>query len=364
MPVLKVYDVSTSEKIEQIENDAELKRKNNTQGSYTVDDIVLVRATDYLDSNGVMKPYSESPNIVKGRQNFLCNQLSDKSEIESFETYYPCYRSTIHTTENGLVSSHMYGNFDKRKFIILDPLRNQIDKANIRNFAGQDTIIKGSMKISDGSVIIIESSRYQELINENPWLNDYNICLYTGLQEDEKKKCIENDSLMTLMREESSVVDRTLMDMGYTPEIIGTHYIIDSYTSGNIVNLNRQLAEERGVEANAKHQYTQDYQDDMEKANIITSKCDRILLDFIIKFNGLGIQKEDFINELGEVKQDAAYNLTSLIGISELQKTVTSFNDTIKQMEESKTLPTPEEFINRNDLDLYEEYNLHNSSQK
>ena len=187
----------------------------------------MVRATDYLDSDGVMKPYSESPNIVKGSQNFLCDQLSDKSEIESFETYYPHYRSTIHTTENGLVSSHMYGNFDKRKFIILDPLRNQIDKANI-----------------------------------------------------------------------------------------------------------------------------------------ITNKCDRILLDFIIKFNNLGIQKEDFVNEIGEIKQDAAYKLTSLIGINEIKKTVTSFNDTLKQMEESKTLPTPEEFINSDDLDLYEQYNLCNGLQK
>lgn len=364
MSVVKVYDVSTKEKIEEIEYDAELKRKNNTKRSYTVDDIVLVRATDYLDSDGVMKPYSESPNIVKGSQNFLCDQLSDKSEIESFETYYPHYRSTIHTTENGLVSSHMYGNFDKRKFIILDPLRNQIDKANIRNFAGQDTIIKGSMKISDESVIIINSSKYQELINENPWLNDYNICLYTGLSEEEKKKCIENDSLMAVMHEESSVVDRALIDLGYTPEIIGTHYIIDSYTSSNIVNLNRQLAEERGVTANTKHQHTQDYQSDIEKANIITNKCDRILLDFIIKFNNLGIQKEDFVNEIGEIKQDAAYKLTSLIGINEIKKTVTSFNDTLKQMEESKTLPTPEEFINSDDLDLYEQYNLCNGLQK
>ena len=74
------------------------------------------------------------------------------------------------------------------------------------------------------------------------------------------------------------------MDMGYTPEIIGTHYIIQSETSNKIYDLNSRLALERGVESNTKHQYTQEYIDDFQVREDITRKCDRILLDFIIKF--------------------------------------------------------------------------------
>ena len=48
--------------------------------------------------------------------------------------------------------------------------------------------------------------------------------------------------------------------------------------------------------------------------NLDIYKCDRILLESI-----------NFINELGELKQAATYNLISLIGISELQKNCSIF---------------------------------------
>ena len=51
-----------------------------------------------------------------------------------------------------------------------------------------------------------------------------------------------------------------------------------------------------------------------KRMNLDIYKCDRILLESI-----------NFINELREQKQDATYNLISLIGISELQKNCNIF---------------------------------------
>lgn len=364
MPVLKTYDISTPEKVKEIEMEASLKRNSNTQYEYTVNDIMLVRTTDYLPENRVMRPYSEIPNILKGQENFLCNEFYGESTdvLNSLETYYPYYRSTIHTTENGLVSSHMYGNFDNRNFIILEPLKEQLDKANIRNFAGQDTFIKGDMTLSENSIIIVNALKYQELLEKYEELSDYNICIYNGIPSQYKQQYINENpnSLCAELQDERAVTSRVLMDLGYTPEIIGSHYIIQSETSDKIVKLNLKLALERGVEANAKHQYSNEYSDVFLIREEITKKCDRMLLDFIIKFNELSILKDDFIDSKGNVVKNTAYNLKSLIGYDGLIESVNSFNNTIEQMKLDGILPTPKEFVDNSDLDIYNKYELSN----
>ena len=365
MPILKVYDISTPDKVREIDMEASLKRSSNTQSEYTVDDIMLVRTTDYLPENRVIRPYSETPNAFKNGDNFLCSQLFEESPevLKAFEIYYPYYRSTIHTTENGLVSSHMYGNFIDRNFIILEPLREQIDKSNIRNFAGQDTIIKGDMVLSDDSVIIINALKYPELLEKYEELNNYNICLYNGISPQTRQQFIDENpgSFCIELQEERAVTSRVLMDMGYTPETIGTHYITQSETSNKIYDLNSKLASERGVESNTKHQYTQEYIDDFQVREDITRKCDRILLDFIIKFNNLDISKEEFINNKGNISGNTAHIIKGLIGIDGIENSVNEFNNTIEQMKSKGIFPTPEEFVSNNDLDIYSNYELLNS---
>ena len=362
MPVLRTYDVSDIEKIAKIQEEAIEKRKNNTKAEYTPEDIILVRTTDYLPEDKVMKPFKDTPNIVKDQQNFLCNQFldEDRKTLESLETYYPYYRSTIHNTENGIVSSHMYGNFENRNFIILEPLKNQLDKSNIRNFAGQDTFIQGDMKLSDEAVIIINSAKYQELLSSNPNLINYNICLYNGMSKEAKEKYMEEhqNSLGSETNDEEAITSKIIMDMGYTPEIIGSHYIIESNTSNKIVELNKKLAAERNVSSNEKHQYSKEYQDDLEARREITKKCDRMLADFIIKANNLEIPEQEIINSEGEVRNSTSYILKELIGMDNLKESVAMFNETIEKMKDKNRFPTPEEFVKSPDLDIYNEYVL------
>lgn len=361
MPILKTYDISSIAKIKEISEEAHEKRENSTKSEYTIDDIMLVRTTDYLPENGIIKPYSEVPNIIKDQQNFLCDQLyeEDIKTLEQLETYYPYYRTTVHTTENGLVSSHMYGNFDNRNFIILEPLKNQIN-SNIRNFAGQDTFIKGEMKLSKEALILINSDKYQKLLETYSELPNYNIVIYNGIPKQEKEKYMKDnpDSFGNEINDEEAIVTKVLLDTGYTPEIIGSHYIIQSNTSNNIVELNKKLAAEKGVEANSKHQYSKEYAEDLEVRQKITDKCDRMLADFIIKINNLNIPKKSVVSQNGSVRQGLAEELKTLIGMENLKESVTMFNETIEYMKSKDIFPTPEEFAKNADIDIYNQYNL------
>lgn len=116
MAILRVYDISTVEKVKEIEMEAGVRRNNNYKREYTVDDIMFVRTTDYLPDNRVMRPFSETKTLNKDNNNFLSDQLY----IDEIETYYPFYRTTLHACENGLVSSHIYGYFDVSIYKDLD----------------------------------------------------------------------------------------------------------------------------------------------------------------------------------------------------------------------------------------------------
>ncbi len=354
MAILRVYDISTVEKVKEIEMEAGVRRNNNYKSEYTVDDIMLVRTTDYLPDNRVMRPFSETKTLNKDNNNFLSDQLY----IDEIETYYPFYRTTLHACENGLVSSHIYGNFDNRNFIFLEPLNEQLDKANIINFAAQDTIIKGDITISENAILIIEASKYPELASIYKDLDSYNICLYNGINVEMKEKFMKDNplSLGFEIQDEKAIVNRILMDLGYTPELIGTKHIIQSNTSQRIVDLNDKLAEKRGVYSNTNHQFTDVYLTDFASRVEIKNKCDRMLLDFIIKLNNLELNKEQFLDSKGCVKSETAEILVNMIGIEALRNSVSVFNSTFKQMEKEKLLPTPEEFLNNMDLDLYNIY--------
>ena len=53
------------------------------------------------------------------------------------------------------------------------------------------------------------------------------------------------------VNDQRAIVETVLMDLGYTPELIGSHYIINSPTSDKIRKVNSQLAEQYGVLAEA-----------------------------------------------------------------------------------------------------------------
>ena len=286
----------------------------------------------------------EELNIAENRMDIL-------SKLEAYEL---AYRSTVHFTENGLVVSHMYGNFDNRPFIILEPLVEQLN-SNIRNFAGQDTFIKGEVTLSEKAIIIVRSEDYDSLKQTYPEIENFNVVLYNGITKENKEKYIKEneDNLPEFdVNDERAVVEMSLMDLGYTPELIGTHYLINSPTSEKINQVNKELATKYNTPYWANHCNTDEYKEDTRINLLITEIFNKLLLDFIIKRNGLDAS----MFEGQRTTRYTAERLIMLIGIEKIIDDIEKFNATIEKMQELNLIPTAEELINNNIPNIYDNY--------
>ncbi len=94
----------------------------------------------------------------------------NKELVEQYGLVSSKYRSTKHFALNGLVSSHMYGNFSNRSYIFLDPF-SEHKNDEMLNFNPVDTYYKVSREkpftLSDKAILMIPISRYKEIVS-NP----------------------------------------------------------------------------------------------------------------------------------------------------------------------------------------------------
>lgn len=369
MSVLKTYDMSSIEQVIMTNNEVDNIRKENEFKNYTVKDIMLVRATDIYPQDRLIKPLSEGHFIRKDNKNFIYCKLFPAIMEEAFETYSVYYRDTIHFTENGIVDSHLYGNFENRDFIILEPLEEQIDKADFRNLAGQDTYAVGDIELSNRAILIIESSKYEKILKDYPNIEDFNIILYKGIPQEEIDKLDMTDlDLAFNANYERAIVEQVLVDLGYVPELIGQHYILQSETSDKILKLNEILGNEKGIESNSKHCYSIEAKEEKEINNKISNINDLMLFDFFIKINGLEIAGDDlskFYKSNGELYcNDAANFLIKMLGLEKIAQDIKNFNNTIEEMAKCNRFPTAKEFLRGNIPNIYEEYLLYKETSK
>ena len=358
MSVIKKYDMSSIVEVKDTANMAIKAREDAKYKVYTKDDIMLVRATNVFPINGVIEPLSDASFIVKSKLNFIYQALANEldydklKEIETCEVYY---RSTVHFTENGLVSSHMYGNFDNQDFIILDPVSEHIGLSDIRNFAGQDTFIKGKVKLSSKAMIVIKAENYEKIKNLYPEIEDYNVVVYNGIPKSVKDEYIANSDEVfseVYVNDEKAIVEKILLDLGYVPEIIGSHYIINSPTSDKIYKVNEELGEQYKVLSNAKHHYTEEYKEDIAKNILISDVFNKMLLKFIIDRHNIN-NVIDFNDEINRI---TAYKLIELFGVDEIINDIKLFNDTVNKMVETRKFPTSAQLLDSNIPDVYSSY--------
>lgn len=359
MPVVKVYDMSTVEEVmktnQQVREMQELKKYDE----YTKDDIMLVRTTEKFPDGRVIKPLSDAVFVSKNGSNFIYQAMYYELNCEELEKLKSCemfYRSTVHFTENGFVLSHMYGNFDNRQFIILDPLNEHVGVSDIRNFAGQDTFIKGNVTLSEKAIFIVKAENYEAIKQAHPEIENFNVVLYNGIPSEVKAAYIKehaDDMPEFDVNDQRAIVEKTLLDLGYAPELIGKDYIISSATSDNVKAVNEELAEQYGVLANSRHNPSPEYLDDFKKNVLITEIFNKLLLDFIIKIHNID---NSVINVNDKINQYTAHNLIGLLSIDVIAADIEEFNKTVFKMQELGMLPTSGELINNNIPDIYSAY--------
>lgn len=361
MPVIRTYEMSSIKEVQDTYQEMGIVEENAKYKNYTVNDIMLVRTTNIFPKNRTITTLANSSFIAKSSMNFIYDAFSydlDKEILEQLETYQMFYRSTIHFAENGLVSSHLYGNFDNQDFIILEPLAEQLGINDFKNFAGQDTFIKGNVKLSEQAIIIIKKERYEQIKNEYPEIENFNIILYEGIPKEIKEEYLNNNDNSTAtfdVNDERAIVERVLIDLGYVPELIGSHYIIESPTSNKIREININLGEKHHTNAETKHNYTEEYTEDFNKTMEIVKIFDKELLLFFINKHNLNI------TDLTP-NRFTAMQIMNSITLEEVIETINEFNLTIEKMQEENLLPTSEEVIN-NSINIYDYY-INNVSKK
>lgn len=308
---------------------AQRKKEN-----YELNDFVIVRTTSYLDSDYIIKPLFHVPFIVKNNHIILHaiqDIMDEKEHIDFYQdmeryqarsemiksTFLPYssqYRSTVHFAINGLVSSHSKGNFDNRDFIIIDSLSYHLQNNDIRAFRMEDTYMYGDVKLSPNTVIMVKQEKYEDLLLQNPQLNQYNIVLYTG--------------------DEKDAVDIYLTSIGIISEKIGEHGASEHSCSTQIYKFRDKLKETYGIDSEP-HWLSKEYREDDENSLIIWDYYNNLFYSFLL--NKLEVKEPEFSFRLQDLmdarkeEENVEYikQIVSKIGLDQFKNIVTSFNMTI-----------------------------------
>lgn len=345
---MKIITSSKNHK-ERLENSRYQKLQT---GKYTIDDFALVRTTDYLPSDKKILPLCDTPFLTHTTNvpnSVIFKILQEKYNLNPFDeedyeklremasSYSPLssqYRSTIHFTLNGLVSSHSKGNFDGRKFIIIDKLSSHLGKENFRSLRMEDSFIKGPFEISDEAIILISKDRYEKLLEENPWLQNYNVTLYTG--------------------DEKEAVETVLLDLGITPETIGEHGAEYSKRTPLYKVALSDLAKSHNC-SEEKHFYSEEYKKDDEKSLQIWEIFNRNFYEELCKTFKIE-PREETINFLSSFDfarpklEEKLKELINQIGLEEYCEFVLSYNKTLEGSLNGKTFPTNNEILKQGKL--------------
>lgn len=319
--------------------------------SYEPKDFVLIRTTDYLEHDRVQRPLCHFPFVIKNNNvvfsavNDILNEQepidfyadSDKyyerSQMirENYLPYSSQYRSTVHFSINGLVSSHAKGDFSNRNFIIIDPLEHHLKNNDIRSFRMEDTFMYGDVSLSSEAVIMIETSKYDDLILQYPQLEQYQIVLYRGDQK--------------------TAVEMYLTSIGIISEKIGEHGAEEHRCSNQIRVFRDKLKKEIGIDSDP-HWLSKEYKSDDENNLLIWDYYNNLFYTYLL--NKLGVQEPEYgvrLNDLMDMRKDQENEnyikwIIRKIGLDEFKKIVDGYNMEILNSIAQGTLQNNEEIVN------------------
>lgn len=340
-------------KMRKDDMDYEIRKR----GYYYVNDFVLVRATDFLNSEHILQPISNVPfaiNINNVAHSAMYDILKDKynidvwNEDEAYEKfkketymYSPLstqYRSTVHFTLNGLVSNHSKGSFDDRNFIVIDKLSNHLGIDDFRSIRMEDTFIKGNVPVSQDAIILINNEKYEKLLAKYPFLNTYNVVLFRG-----------NEKLATEM---------LISSLNIVPEKIETHSAEYSRRTELYQKYFEEVKEKYGIEQ-MKHFYSPEYAEDDQKNLILWQIYDVKFYNELFDYFEINNEdKEKMISFLTSQVIDRDEQKEMLkkfimgIGLEDYQKFVLSYNDKINNAILQGVYPTNEEILSSGCIEL------------
>lgn len=337
-----------------------------------IKNIALVRATNVIPVDGVVRPISEVPYLHKEKGTeffFAMNDLLKKkgilkeidwakpdeiSEIdrennEILKQYMPYnsdYNSMVLWSLNGLVPDDMNNTFSNKTCAIIEGLAEQIEQSEIVSLVPTDTAIKGNINLSNKATILISKERYELLSQEEKEqiakLN-MNITIFEG----DLKQAVDKE-LVTENKYTAETLSLRREDDGY----------IKSDTSDEVRETVHGVANERKIAQVLHWNVITGQNDELDKLVNVKDefKNSLVVSDFYKRaFLQYLFSKMDIDNK---VKGDAVYLPESSqymqalcdeidrIGIDKYKSLVDEYNKSLEKLREKGKLPTPQEIVN------------------
>lgn len=305
---------------------------------YNLDDCVLVRTTDIFPFDKIVQTPINGHAYGLDKSSIIGDSINEKIKqdyflkgcfdiekiIEETKKYYVCFsvqRTTIHFTINGLVSSHLYGNFENKSYIIIEPLKYHIQDKSLLSLRVEDTYFNGDMVLSDDAAIIISEEKFNEIKNNPEYistLEKFKVFVYKGKNEKEAVKV-------------------TLEKLGYDSFITNNNGYLNGLSDNSAAYKMYQfinLLHQKYSINNERHYYSEVQQQDSLNTNKLGEKTDMEHFIYLIKNatsltdelreNLLKIVTDNNINkkELANIIPE----VISILTLEEIEKLTKQFN--------------------------------------
>lgn len=313
------------------------KKENITKSNYNLDDCVIIRTTDIFPKDKIIQTpihgnaYGFGGSVIfreaiirKIKQSYPNGVVSDEEDflnkLNQYNLFFDIPRSTIHFTINGLVLSHLYGNFSNKPFIIIEPLKNHIDEKSLVGLRVEDTYFKDDVMLSNDAYIMISKTYFDAFKDNQEFilsLQDFNIIVFDG---DEKK-----------------AVDFVIRSLGYNSFNINNHGYSEAFMKDNdetrMIKFIESLANKKGISQD-RHCFSEIYKEDYDLMYKMVDKRERDFLLFVLD-NAIITDdlNKQIIYELSNyfditrlTNSKAIHKLVDMIGLDNLKKFITEFN--------------------------------------
>ena len=316
-----LIDTNDQQQMQRYEKQKEwLIEEKLEKGEYTSSDIALVRVTDHLPLNGFISSIADVPFVYK--MNNVAHEAVDrileeqglswderKDQARALTPLSTQYRSSVHFCLNGIVSSHMQGNFEGNPFVIIEPFSEHENDDNILAVRGEDTYFKGGLELSDKFIILVDKRYASQLIDSG--IDESKVVFYKG--------------------DQAKALESMLIHIGIVPELVWKDYIIDSKTSPFIDNFikGKQYPHD-------KHCFSESYVSDDEKTLVLWQKYGENFYSYLYsKVYGDTSSKKEEIDMLSKASGydqkavDTVVSLIKTIGMDNYKNIIDDYNATI-----------------------------------
>ena len=337
-----------------------------------IKNIALVRATNVIPVDGVVRPISAVPYLRKEKDTEFSTSMRDllrrkgllkevdwtkpdeinkisKENTKTLEQYVPYnsdYNSMVLWSLNGLVPDDMNNTFSDKTCAIIDGLAEQIEQSEMVSLVPTDTAIKGNVNLSNKATILIDKDRYETLsLEEKDKLAklNLNVTIFQG-----NLKEAVNEALIRKGRYTAETLSLAREDDGY----------IKSDTSDEVRRTIRDVANERNIAQvlhwsvitgqNDELDKLENVKDEFENGCIVKDFYKRAFFEYLFsKMNIDNGTKEYalYFPDSSKYMEDLCDEIDR-IGIDKYKSLVDEYNKSLEQLRETGKLPTPQQIVN------------------